>query len=379
VSSQLKVGVVVQRLVGGGAAQCVVDLATGLADVDCRPTVVCLEDTGYLADALTARGITVVGPLKKYGNDPRGPFRLASVFGRHRIDVAHCHNWGGLVDTVLAAKLSRNIPVLHTQHGLDYGFNDAPDHQRNRLRTALKALACRGVSRVATVSHEVAQMVMREWGVPAPRVSVVHNGVRVPLPEEGLQVRAEWRKELGVGDADVLYGTVAVFRPVKDLHTMLEAMALVAAQTSRARLVLMGAGPQKQELEAAVDRLGLRSRVHFVGFRRDATRLLPALDVFVLSSVSEGISLALLDAMAAGVPVVATGVGGTCEVLSAPGCGVLVPPRSPRELANALLSVLDDDSRRSALSAAGRRRVEEAFSLRRMVRTYESLYASLVN
>jgi glycosyltransferase involved in cell wall biosynthesis len=270
-------------------------------------------------------------------------------------------------------------PVLHTQHGLDYGFGHSPDHLRSRFRTVAKTLACKGVSRVATVSHEVAQMVTREWHVSPSRVTVVHNGVRVPAPGEGVEIRQCWRSELGLDPADVLIGTVAVFRPVKDLITMLEAMALIAKEAPRARLVLMGAGPQKEELEATVERLGLKSIVFFPGFRKDATRLLPALDVFVLSSVSEGISLALLEAMAANVPAVATRVGGNPEILNGPGCGILVPPRSPRELAGAILGLVNDRSRRYEIGAGGRRRVEEAFSLRRMIGAYESLYASLVN
>jgi glycosyltransferase involved in cell wall biosynthesis len=375
----MRIGVVVPRLLGGGAAQCVVDLAVGLAGVGMSPTVVCLERGGYLADELTNRGVPVIGPIKKTGNDPTAPFRLAGILREHRVDVAHCHNWGGLVDTVLAAKLARMIPVLHTQHGLDYGFSHSPDHKRSRLRTAMKALACQGVTRIATVSHEVAQMVTREWRVPPSRVTVVHNGVRVPAPGEGSEIRSQWRRELGVGESDVLIGTVAVFRPVKDLHTMLEATALIARETPRARLVLMGAGPQKEELEAAVERLGLKSVVHFPGFRRDASQLLPALDVFVLSSLSEGISLALLEAMAAGVPVVATSVGGNVEILQKPASGLLVPPRSPHELAGAILSLMNDSTRRSELSAGGRQRVEEAFSLNHMIRAYGALYASLVN
>ena len=290
----------------------------------------------------------------------------------------HCHNWGALVDTVVAAKLARVKAVLHTQHGLDYGFNHAPDHLRSRFRTAIKAIACRGITRVATVSHEVAQMVTREWRVPEARVSVVHNGVRVPAPGQGHEVRARWRRELSIGENDLLIGTVATFRPVKDLHTMLVAMSLVAKEAPRARLVLLGDGPLKHDITATVARLGLSSIVHLPGWRRDATELLPAMDLFVLSSLSEGISLALLDAMAAGVPVVATKVGGNPEVLRDPTSGLLVPPRSPRDLADAILSLINNPARRGELSAGGRRRIEVAFSLKRMVKDYEGLYAGLM-
>ncbi len=376
----MKIGVIVPRLNRGGTGQCVVDLASGLAGAGLEPTVVCLERMGELADTIRERGVEVIGPLKRNGNDPVAPFRLAAILRRRRFDVVHCHNWGGLVDTVLAAKVARIAAVVHTQHGLDYGFQSSPDHLRNRLRTTMKALACRGVTRVATVSHDVARMVTQEWGVPPARVSVVHNGVSLARGNGGGgEVRAAWRRELGVSDTDVLIGTVSTFRPVKDLHTMLEAMSLLARDTPRARLVLLGDGPQREELEAMVDERGLRSVVLFPGWRNDATRLMPALDVFALSSVSEGISLALLEAMAAGVPAIATAVGGNCEVIHRPDSGLLVPPRSPADLANAMRSLADDPARRSALGAGGRRRVEEAFSLSRMIAEYEHLYQSLLN
>jgi len=375
----MRIGVVVSRLIGGGAAQCVVDLANGLAATGLHPTVVCLERMGYLAERLCSRSVGFIAPFKRTGHDPAAPFRLAAIFKEHRFDVVHCHNWGALLDTVLAAKLARIPAVLHTQHGLDYGFDNAPDHLRSRLRTFMKTAAVRGVAGVATVSHEVARMVVREWHVPECKVSVVHNGVCLAGQDEGPGVRESWRRELGVDPSDVLIGTVATFRPVKGLHTMLEAMALVAKTAAHAKLVLLGDGPLKPDLEATVRRLGLESVVRFPGWRVDATRLLPAMDVFVLSSLSEGISLALLEAMAARVPVVATEVGGNREIIKGPNCGLLVPPQSPRDLAHALLSLIGNPTWRCELGAGGRRRVEEGFSLKRMVGDYADLYMGLLH
>ena len=374
----MKIGVVVPRLDGGGTAQCVVDLTNGLVDSGLDPVVVCLEHIGYVADRI-CRDVKIIGPLKTKGNDPVAPFRLAAVLKEQRCDVVHSHNWGGLVDTAVATKLARLKAVLHTQHGLDYGYSDAPDHVRNRLRTLIKTIACRGIARIATVSEEVAQMVTREWRMPAGRVSVVHNGVSVPSPDWGHEARCSCRRELGIADNEVLVGTVATFRPVKDLRTLLEAMALVVKVKPHARLVLFGDGPLRADLTATVERLGLGAIVRLPGWRRDIPQVLPALDVFVLSSVSEGISLALLEAMAAGVPAVATKVGGNLEVLKDPCTGLLVPPRSPADLADAILWLIDDPVQRRQLSVGGRRRVEGAFSLKRMVKDYEGIYTSLLS
>ena len=138
-------------------------------------------------------------------------------------------------------------------------------------------------------------------------------------------------------------------------------------------------GPPERRISVGGGRSGLARFVRFAGWRPDATQLLPALDIFVLSSLSEGISLALLDAMAAGVPAVATAVGGNREVIEESRSGILVPVQAPVVLAQALLALIHNPARRRELGAGGRRRVEEAFSFRRMIDDYEALYASALN
>jgi glycosyltransferase involved in cell wall biosynthesis len=138
---------------------------------------------------------------------------------------------------------------------------------------------------------------------------------------------------------------------------------------------VVGDGPSRPEAEAEARRLGLAERVVFAGLRRDVPQLLPGLDAVVFSSLREGLSMAMLEAMAAGVPVVATAVGGTPELITHGVTGLLVPPGRPEDLANALVSLLDDASAAETLRGAARRRVEERFSVARMIEAHEALYA----
>jgi glycosyltransferase involved in cell wall biosynthesis len=175
-----------------------------------------------------------------------------------------------------------------------------------------------------------------------------------------------------------ILGSVARLSPKKGQATLLEAAALVSRRRPDATFVLVGEGPQRAELGAHADRLGLNGRLRFLGPVENPVPLLSRMDIFVLPSHMEGMSNALLEAMAAGRPVVATDVGGNAEVVLDGVTGLLVPPRDPCRMADALLALLDDPARAGAMGAAGRARVEDHFSAGVMVRRLEGLYRELL-
>jgi len=205
---------------------------------------------------------------------------------------------------------------------------------------------------------------------------VIHNGIDPgPLPTEGDRRRA--RRNLGLASDAFVVATVARLDPVKDLLTLLEAFAEVRRRTPRAQLLIVGDGPERARLEERARRSDLAAAVRITGFRPDVRALLPAADAYVSSSISEGISITILEAMAAGVPVIATAVGGTPEIL-ADGSGVLVPSRSPAQIADAVLALAHDERRRTSLAAAGRLRLETSFTIDRMVEDYARAYRRLI-
>jgi glycosyltransferase involved in cell wall biosynthesis len=180
-----------------------------------------------------------------------------------------------------------------------------------------------------------------------------------------------------VDDGRLVVATVARLDPVKDLLSLLDAFSVVRRHVPDALLVIVGDGPEREAIERRAALPDLAGAVRMTGFRADVRALLPGADIYASSSISEGVSITILEAMAAAVPVVATAVGGTPEVLALETGGRLVPARAPQRLARAVIALAADPSRRAAIGAEGRRRVETAFTLDRMVAAYARIYREL--
>jgi sugar transferase (PEP-CTERM/EpsH1 system associated) len=370
-----RVALVVSHLKGGGKEECVVNLANSLAADGWKPLVVCLEVVGRLESKIRP-GVEIVALHKRRGHDVGVVCRLARLLRERRIDVVHCHNWGTAVESVAAAAIAGVRTVVHTQHGLDYGFGPLPPRWRRLARRLAMRAVARRLTRIVVVSREVEETVEHEWRVPREKVRLIHNGIALGQPAVDRAHRAAMRRALALDDDDILIGSVGAFRPVKDFPMLVEAMAEVHREAPRARLVLIGSGPTLANVREAVERLGLHRAVVLPGWRSDVPDLLRAMDVFALSSISEGVSLAILEAMAAGLPVVATRVGGNPEIVHDSETGLLVPPGSPKAMAGALIALACDAEKRRAMGRRAREHVERSFSLSRMARDYEALYAA---
>jgi glycosyltransferase involved in cell wall biosynthesis len=231
------------------------------------------------------------------------------------------------------------------------------------LRGAFSRWKYRACDRVIVVSRAIGRVV-EAGGVPTRRLRLVYEGVPDQTPQPGGQ---EALASLGIPPGAPVVGNVAALTDHKDHATLIEAMALLRSRVGDARLLIAGEGELRPALEALVRERGLADRVVFAGFRRDLDRLRPAFSVFCLSSHLEGLGTSLLDAMAFGLPVVATAAGGIPEAVEDGVTGRVVPPRDPAALAEALAEVLADDARRRALGAAGRRRFLDRFTADRMV------------
>jgi glycosyltransferase involved in cell wall biosynthesis len=252
---------------------------------------------------------------------------------------------------LVAARLARRLPLVAVRRV------DFP------LRGAFSRAKYRACDRVIAVSRAIGSVVER-GGVLRSRLRLVYEGVpdRAPLPG-GRETLAG----LGIPPGAPVVGNVAALTGHKDHATLVEAMALLRPHVPEARLVVAGEGELRPALEALVRERGLGDRVAFAGFRHDLDCLLPAFSVFCLSSRLEGLGTSLLDAMAFGLPVVATAAGGIPEAVEEGVTGRVVPPRDPAALAAALADVLGDEGRRRAFGAAGRRRFLERFTADHMV------------
>ena len=360
---------VLHSLEVGGTENGVTNLVGQLRS-EFRHTVVSMTGGGPLASRLP-EGVAVHCLGKRPGLDLRVTARLVGLLRRLRPDAVHSRNWAAF-DAVVAARLARVPVVIHGEHGREISDPAGESPRRNRLRRLGAPL----ITRFIAVSHDLRRWLVERLAVPAGKVVTIPNGVDVERFSP--DAREDGRRILGVTAESLLVGTVGRLDPVKDQAGLVDAFARIAPSHRRAFLVVVGDGPCRRALEERVASLGLKDRVRFLGERSDVPRVLPALDLFVLSSVAEGMSNTVLEAMAAGVAVVATNVGGTPEMVDDGSTGTLVPARDPNRLAAALGEYLENGHVRALHGKAGRQRAVDEFSLARMAASHANLYRSLV-
>jgi glycosyltransferase involved in cell wall biosynthesis len=355
---------VVLSLNPGGTERLVVELARRL-HAELPTAVCCLDSAGAWAAGLQADGIAVTALGRRPGFRPGLARGVARAARAHGATVVHAHQYSPFVYSALARAFHRGPPVVFTEHGR---LSDAgPSAKRRRANRLLRRYA----AGVFAVSKDVRAHILAEGFLDA-RVGVIYNGIDVgPLPDAA--TRAAARRDLGVSESDIVIGTIARLDPVKDLGALLAAASRLAETSLPCTTVVIGDGDERPNLEAQAATLGITSRVRFLGHREDARRWLAGCDVYANSSASEGVSLTILEAMAAGLPIVATAVGGTPEVVTE-DCGELVPARDPEALADAIYQFGISAGRRNPFGTAARARVEAYFTLDRMVESYRRVY-----
>lgn len=354
---------VVLSLHPGGTERLVLELVKRLHP-EIPMGVCCLDERGAWASELQDRGIPVVELRRQPGFHPALARKVAGVIHEHRATIVHTHHYSPFVYTALARVWQPRTRIVFTEHGR---VSDAPP---SRKRRAANQLLARLSSATFAVSGDLRAHLIGE-GFSPHAVDVIYNGIDVgPLPDAAARQSA--RNALDIPEETIVVGTIARLDPVKNLGTLIRAVVL-AARAQRLCLLIIGDGPERRALEAAAAQSGLPSAIRFLGHRDDARRVLAACDVFANSSISEGVSLTILEAMAAGLPVVATRVGGTPEVIDGT-CGLLVPARNEAALAGAIAELAAAPALRATLGRAARGRVEAQFTLDRMVRAYRDVY-----
>lgn len=353
---------VVLSLNPGGTERLVVDIVKRL-QAEIAMAVCCLDDVGAWAGELQEYDVPVTSLHRNEGFHPGLGLAIADAAKRHGAAVIHCHHYSPFVYSCLSRLWRPASRVIFTEHGR---LNAGPPSTKRRFANSM----LRHVPHeVFTVSEDLRHHLIAE-GFNHSDVSVIYNGINVGrLPDAG--ARARTRTLLGA-EGRVVFGTIARLDPVKDLETLIRAFAALPAE-ALATLVVIGDGPEESKLTRLALESGRGCHIHFLGHRGDARDLLAGCDVYVNTSINEGISLTILEAMAAGVPVVATAVGGTPEVID-DRRGRLVPPRDPVSLARALAELAGNPALRAQLGRCGRLHVESRFTLERMVSEYRDAY-----
>ncbi len=301
--------------------------------------------------------------LRTVALDPSGEFDVQAGWQLHRIlrsaapDVVHVHDPMGVALIAMALKLQPRLtprPLIVASRRVDFHLK----------RNAFSRWKYRHVDVFIAVSRVIASMLVED-GIPADRVEVVHDGVPVGTIDK--TPAADVHKAVWLPHGAPIVGNVAALVPHKGQKDLVAAAARVVRAVPDARFVILGEGELRDLLERQIKDLGLERHVFLPGFQTDVLGLQKSFDIFVMSSITEGLGSSMLDAMACGTPVVGTRAGGIPEAIEHNRTGLLVRPHHPDELADAIIQLLNDPSLRARLGAAGRRHVETEFSVEKMV------------
>jgi len=329
------------------------------------------------AAALGVRVLTV--PTLRRRVRPVGDLRalidLVRLLRRERPDVVHTHSSKAGVVGRLAARLARVPVVVHTVHG--WSFHEGMSPVSRKVAVAAERLAARWTTALVVVATRDAEIgIAARIGRPE-QYALVRSGIDTVAFRSTAASRVDARRALGIPESIPVLGTVTRLCRQKDPETLLRAARLVVDARPEARLVVVGDGPLRPEVDALVERLGLGPNVSLLGPRRDVAGLLPAFDAFVLSSRWEGLPRVVVEAMAVGVPVVSTDVGGISEAIEDGVSGLLVPAGEPEALAGAILRILDEAGLGERMRRAATARVDE-FDVGVMTDRLDELYTRLL-
>ena len=380
--ARLKVCHVITRLIVGGAQENTVLSCALLDRVKYDTLLVTGPQTGSEGElhseacghgvrlVILASLVREVSPLK----DLLAVVALWRLLRRERPHVVHTHSSKAGVLGRVAAWLARTPIVIHTIHG--WPFHDCTLPFVRWLWVTTERVAARCTDRLIVVTpRDRDKGLGAEIGSPLQYV-VIRSGVDVTPYLDGASHRAAVRHALGIPEVAPVFGSVTRLSPQKDPRTLLAAAALVIRQVPDAYCVIVGDGPLRGELEHLAHEFGAGSRVLFTGIRRDIPALLSAFDVFVLSSLWEGLPRVIPQAMAASLPIVASGVDGVAEVLEDGVSGLLVPPRTVHNMADRIICLLTDRDLAQNLAKNAGARLHE-FDLRLMIAQLEALYDEL--
>lgn len=338
-----------------GRSRMIFQLAEGLRGRGVVSTVAVLSNSAGFAPS----GLEIVPLGGGEGFDPSLAGRVAALARRKDCDVLHSHGRGAALHAALAAGWRRRRPLVHTVHRSD--GDPLPGGALVR-RWLMARTDC-----VAAVSDAARLAFIEANGFPAARTMTIYNGVEP----------AAFSPRAADAASATVIGAVANLSPDKDTATLLQAFRLLLRKRPQAELWIVGDGPAGEAARTLCTTLGLTAQVKFLGFRNDVPRLLSNFNVLAHSTRTEGMGIAILEAMAAGVPVAASRVGGIPEIVEDGITGRLVPPGDDRALAAAIEELLDDAQRAAEMARRAALRVEERFTVARMCEAYASLYGRL--
>jgi glycosyltransferase involved in cell wall biosynthesis len=353
--------------IGGGMEKGIINVANRLPE-EFRVSICVLDGYEEFSSRLRRSGAEIhLMPSRQGGVDRTWIPHLARLFRRSGVDVVHSHGWGTFLYAVPAAQLSRR-KIVHGEHGK----NLHELTEKNPLKVWSRRLLGRATDRIVTVSEPLRQEWIQQYGMNPHHVTYIPNGVDLARFAPVTRTPAEYRRGFGLPEDAFILGTVGRFDPIKNFPMMARTAALLDPSIA---IAFLGDGPCRQETESLARSLGISDRVHFVGTRPDVENFLHAIDAFTLPSPSEGMSNVVLEAMAAGLPIVCPAIPAH-QLLIDPSEreGILLSPYTEETLAREIAGLRVDSGRRKMLGENAQAKIRRQFTIDLMVERHATLY-----
>jgi len=360
----------------GGVEHLVYDMTNAFSNLNIKTTICCLDGIlGELGEELQKKGIKIIVLNRKPGFDLNLILSLSKIIKELAPDIIHAHQYTPWFYGITASILAKKKETIFSEHGRLY-----PDRLRIK-RVIYNRLILLPYTKIITVdSNHLKNALIKYEKIPAKRITILPNGIKLePFSQVNEKNRIIKRKELGIKEDEFAIGMIARLDPIKDHKSLILAFKKVYASHPNIKLFLAGKGPLYEDIKSLIEQLGLKDRVFLLGYYEDLYGLLSALDLYILSSHLESAPLGVMEAMAAGLPVIATNAGGTGEIILDGKDGFLVPPRDPDKMAEAIIKVLNDPKKAKEMAKKGKEKVYNYYFFDRMINDYKNLYLRLIN
>lgn len=363
---RIRVAHLATRLIVAGMGHVIASLIREMPADRYQSAVWCLEEADILGQQLRTEGYEVIELRRCWRRDFALLIRIAHLLRKNQINILHCHDELSWFYGAIAAWLVGKHRVLVTMHGRRTDISSRHLYEQKILARITTA--------IIAVSSYLNQQCIREIKVSPKKVITIYNGIPIPCRQPWQELRYRARRVLELPEEAIVVGSVGRLAEVKNFDLLIDAAANTRAVIPSLRVVLIGEGPCYAHLARKVIELGLSEIVIFTGLRQDVEELLPALDLYVCSSNYEGVSLSILEAMMAGLTVIATAVGGNTEIICHNETGILIEKGNQLALTNAIVDLAHDENSRRRLGEQAQRVVEGNYCIDRMIRDYDNLY-----
>ena len=352
----------------GGTEQVVFQLVNNADESLFENSIVCIEgEIGPIGQQLQKSGTRFHVLNRNPGFDIKLIKSVRKIITTENIDIVHCHQYTPYVYGVLAS-LVTGSKVVFTEHGR---FHPDRYSWKRRIINPLLSMATSSITAISEATKEA--LASFEW-FSRKSITVIYNGIEATVPPTGYRNQ----NNLNLTDQNIVFGTITRFDTIKNLPMMINAFAQVFKDNPHARLLLVGDGDERSAMETLVSELNLKDAVIFTGFQTDTKKYMSLIDVYVLSSFSEGTSMTLLEAMSFSTCCIVTAVGGNVEIIKDRQNGFVVESDNTQQLADTMQSLTDDKNTRHKMGNEAKKTFDLKFDLNRMVQSYKELYLDIV-